>query len=289
MNPSTPPANILIAGLAKTGTTILFSRVRASLPEPAQTFFEPANAEALRRILHIGQARPTLTKCLVGQIVADTPGLLDFTHHVLIVRDPRDQLVSEMLYDFFKFLQNQDSCGYTAARNLLHAKVRRPGSISCTQLFHHIRALAVNQQHIKSPVQLLAVKFGYLEAYRKAVNPFIVRYEDIIDNRLEPLAAHLGLDRIQPAEVDPDVRRVRRSGTYGEWKQWFTPDDLREFDTHLGPLMTRHGYPPEPLPSPQRIPSKTSLHYIRQFNPRPASPLTLLRNPLRLRKQTPAP
>ena len=271
MNNNTPHPSILVAGLAKTGTTILFTRIRASLPAAPATFFEPSTPEALELILQTGHTTPTLTKCLVGQVSGETPGIARFSHPILIVRDPRDQFVSEMLYEFYKFLLNSDASGYAAARRLLKSKIRRPGSLSCAALFQGIRALAIQNLPRINPVQLLASKYQLLENYRETIDPFIVRYEDIVDNRLTDLAQYLNLNTIHPAEVDDSVRRVRRTRAYGEWKQWFTPEDLLEFEIKLGPVLTRYGYSPSPLPDIQQIPLETSLHYIRQFcPPRPA-------------------
>lgn len=270
MKNESPHPNILIAGLAKTGTTILFTRIRASLPVPPATFFEPSTPETLEHILQTGHTTPTLTKCLIGQVSGDTPGIARFTHPILIIRDPRDQFVSEMLYDFYKFDENRDASGYAAARRCLKTKIRRPDSISCAALFQEIRHLATQKSFKVNPVQLLASKYHRLEHYRETINPFLVRYEDIVDDRLAPLAHYLDLNTIRTAEVDDALRRVRRTRAYGEWKQWFTPEDLREFEIQLGPFMTRYGYTPSPLPPSRRIPLETSLHYIRQFRPRPA-------------------
>ncbi len=60
--------NYLISGLAKSGTTILFSRFQEALPDGVSTFFEPDQDNALREILDQGRQGNTLTKVLVGRV-----------------------------------------------------------------------------------------------------------------------------------------------------------------------------------------------------------------------------
>lgn len=264
---NTPYPNVLIAGLAKTGTTILFSRVRESMSPKPETFFEPSTADTLRQILACGKRRPTLTKCLSGHVVDKLEILSTFSHPILIIRDPRDQLVSEMLYEFFKFHQNRDTEGYRRALELLSAKVQNPENYSCSRLFASIRTLAIQQPVKRSMVKLLNRKYLELERMIETLNPLVVRYEDIIDDRVDALAEFLGVDQILKTEVDEDVKRVRRSGGYGEWRQWLTPEDLDEFTAEMGEVMKRHDYTQCDFPDKQIIAPETSLRYIRQFEP----------------------
>ncbi|WFB35315.1 hypothetical protein P3T73_14220 [Kiritimatiellota bacterium B12222] len=259
--------DILITGLAKTGTTILFSRIRESVSPRPLTFFEPTTAEELNQILKQGKRKSTLTKCLAGHVMDKADIVSGFTHPLLIIRDPRDQFVSEMLYEFFTLYKNRDVEGYRAAASLLEQKVAHPEQRSCRCLFAEIASLAIKQPVHYSLISLLAEKYQNLEQYRDAIDPFVVKYEDIIDDNLAPLAAYLGVKTILPAEVDPEVTRVRRTSGYGEWRQWFTPEDVEEFESELGEMMRRHGYGTCELPQRQVIPAETSLDYIRQFLP----------------------
>lgn len=259
--------NVLIAGLAKTGTTILFSRVRATLGSPIRTFFEPSTSAELAGILKGGSATPTLTKCLVGHIADSVGEVSQFSHVVLIVRDPRDQFVSELLYDFYKFTDSGNIDGYEAALNLVADKVANPSGRSCTSLFREVREIALGCKIKNSPVKTLRAQYAKLEAFRERFDPFVVLYEDIIKDQLGGLANFLDVDAIVQAEVDNSVTRVRRSMGYGDWKQWFTPEDVAEFEAELGDTLTRFGYSRDPLPSPQHIPAATSLNYIAQFRP----------------------
>ncbi|MCH8526407.1 MAG: hypothetical protein LAT79_04510 [Kiritimatiellae bacterium] len=266
---------IFIAGMAKTGTTILFSRVRDSLVRERdgtglETFFEPSTLEELEHILRVGRSIPTLTKALIGQDSGNAGLIRRFSHPVLIVRDPRDQFVSAMLYDFYTFQQNNDVDGFRAAAGLLEEKINNPGGLSCTDLVRGIRSAALKKPLDLSPVKILSFNFTLLDAFRKEVKPFVVRYEDIVTNQLQPLTDFLGLEALCQTEVDPAVQRVRRTKGSGEWKHWFTEEDLIEFERELGEQMRRYHYPQSPLPKSQSIPRETSLGYIEQFRPKPA-------------------
>ena len=119
--------NYLISGLAKSRTTILFSRFQEALPDGVSTFFEPDQDNALREILDLGRQGNTLTKVLVGRVKAENTPLRDFDRHVLIYRDPRDQFISMLLYLFYDFQLNGDAAGYRSALQALeavHGRVR---------------------------------------------------------------------------------------------------------------------------------------------------------------------
>jgi len=259
--------NILVAGLAKTGTTILFSRIEASLPTTPRTFFEPRTASQLEAILSSNDDVPTLTKMLVGHVTADDGQVARFSHVVLTVRDPRDQIISELLYEFFKFQQAGDSAGFDQARSLLERKVDLPGSMSVRDLYSEIYSAVGGPEPEKSPFRRLRDKYTSLARFRAAFEPLVVRYEDIVDDRLRGLATYLLLPEIRAAEVDESVRRVARSKGYGEWRQWLTPEDLAELDLEFGPLLREFGYLPEPASTHQSIPRATSLGYVDQFRP----------------------
>ena len=84
----------LVAGLAKSGTTALFTSLRNALPGNIETFFEPRTEEQFMQILSRGDDVHTLTKSIVGFITSRDAFIHRFFPNILIVRDPRDQMVS---------------------------------------------------------------------------------------------------------------------------------------------------------------------------------------------------
>lgn len=88
---------IAIFGQYKTGTTALFYQLLGALPPDTHTLFEPMRYEAGR-----GRASAVLAKVILA--LYDGPNkvcyedFLGFPHKILLLRDPRDRIVSGTLF-----------------------------------------------------------------------------------------------------------------------------------------------------------------------------------------------
>lgn len=252
----------LIAGLPKSGTTILFSRLAASLPVPLETYFEPDDDTELNTILATSEAPNSLTKILVGRVSAAQRVLSDFDKHVLIIRDPRDQFVSMLLYLFFDFQKSGDAVGYRHARRSLELKLADPDKVSTIALYNEI-ANAVGRAPVEVFGRLQSVQREYMQAFE----PYQQSYESFIDGDLHGLESYLGVILDSEAEVAPEFARVSRSRGYGEWQGWLNDEDRAYADQHWGSFIAELGYPSAddgPVPG---ICHQTSLDYVAQFKP----------------------
>ena len=60
---------------------------------------------------------------------------------------------------------------------------------------------------------------------------------------------------------------IKRSGKFGEWKNWFTPEDVAFFKPRMEKFMGRYGYLLDwNLPDDQKINSITSIDYIKRYS-----------------------
>src|SRR5688500_13798519 len=85
---------ILIAGQAKSGTTALYYALKQTLPRKYTCLFEPHSTTAAAGDRHV------LAKVLINPTLR--PDAFEtFDRKILIVRDPRDNLVSRLLYAVF--------------------------------------------------------------------------------------------------------------------------------------------------------------------------------------------
>ncbi len=255
--------NYLIAGLAKSGTTILFSRMQQAIsPEPI-TFFEPDREQQLLEILDsVSGAGTTLTKVLIGRVSADNESLRKFDRHVVIHRDPRDQFISMLLYLFYDFQLNGDSDGYMRARKVLARKVANPGSESTIDLYNLVSQL-VGRAPIAVFNKLHRVQQNYIETF----SPQLLRYEDFLDNKLQAVEGYLGFGLANSAEVPAEYKRVARSRAYGEWRSWLNKDDLAYINREWGEAIKRLGYSLSDKPDVLSISEATTLEYVAQFEP----------------------
>jgi hypothetical protein len=257
--------NYLIAGLAKSGTTILFARLQRALLPGVSTFFEPDQDSALREILARGENGDTLTKVLVGRVKAENSPLAEFDRHVLIYRDPRDQFISMLLYLFYDFQLNGDVPAYRSAVTALHDKVAAPAEHSTIALYNHVAGLVG-----RAPINVFDNLHRVQREYIQAFSPHQLRYEDFIDGKLDNVETYTGLRLGNDAEVAKEYRRVARSRAYGEWRQWLNDEDLDYIQRHWGNTLAELGYPACHRAGPLAIERATSLDYVSQFSPVPA-------------------
>jgi hypothetical protein len=88
---------IVVAGLGKTGTTALFCKLKQAMPPDTLCLFEPRGYRApSNHVAHI------LAKDLFGyDKTINVASFQSFDKRILMVRDPRDTLVSRVLYDIY--------------------------------------------------------------------------------------------------------------------------------------------------------------------------------------------
>jgi hypothetical protein len=260
------PMNCMVTGLSKSGTTILFASIRDSFPRDRECFFEPTTAAEFEHIVSRGLRTNTLTKALLGNLVEHSHVITRFDTMVLIVRDPRDQFISQMLYQFYRFKVRGDRAGYECARDLLRRKIESPSTVSTIQLYDTIASLAGRHGS-----ENLAKRYDTLVRFREQYRPHTVRYEDFVDRKsegLEGLAQYLGMPVSIASQVDDEHRRVVRTKTHGEWRAWLTAEDLEFINRGVAESMRALDYPVvSSVESPAPIPVATTLEYVEQFRP----------------------
>ncbi|WOJ96517.1 hypothetical protein R0137_14885 [Congregibacter brevis] len=254
----------LIAGLAKSGTTRLFSQLKGALdqsPETLQTFFEPDTDEALKDVL--SQDGSTLTKVLIGRVSKENAVLEQFDSHVLIYRDPRDQFISMLLYLFYDFQVSGDAEAYAKARQALKAKVESPSTVSTIELYNTLATLVG-----RGPIGVFKRLHAIQREYEDAFSPFMLCYEDLLQGKnLSELSTYTGLALEGDAEVPAEYTRVARSRGFGEWRSWLNAEDLEFIDREWGENISYLGYALEPEAKVLEINPQTSLDYVAQFDP----------------------
>ena len=162
---------------------------------------------------------------------------------VLIIRDPRDVVVSLMHY----ITDRQTEHDFHQAFHTIWTtpKARLQAIIEGARLPH---------SRLSDP----ATQYGAYLGWMEHPEVFVVRFEDLILNRRETLgrildfvqqrgAWRLTLPREQALDALEAAIQPHRSGTFrkgqpGEWRQWFDDDLKRLFKERTGDLLIRLGY-----------------------------------------------
>lgn len=262
-----PPLHIALYGQYKTGTTALFYKVKQGLPPDARTLFEeprytPENGD---------EARWLLAKVILSMdesaLHVDLSSFRMFHRHVLLVRDPRDWLISGLL-----FLPQQAEAIYSnPARleqvlELMRRKERDPAGLPVHRMIEAIGEGVWSAAPERVSAWIAAQK-DWFTRFERAIGPhFLLRYEELVDGAVEALSAYLGIALTgEPAEVPGDHSHVTRTRSYGGWRHWFTPQDVNLYSPLMQGFLDKYGYDMswELDPAPRILPEHCS-EYVRR-------------------------
>lgn len=225
---------ILVAGLGKSGTTVLYSRIKNTRPDLVPCRFEPrvqdlTGDEGLIKTL-VCESRPDCD--LFNHGVYDS-----FEKRVFIVRDPRDRLISGLLYHAAtarfddRFGGDPDSKEEFMKR--LKQKEEDPRSVSLAELSKHITYNKNGKPYATDMIEC-TIKYDH----------YLVKYEDFVKDDVAGLEEYLGFELTGSNDVGI-FTRVIRSKRAGNWRNWFTPADVELCSPVFTPFMRFFGYDTE--------------------------------------------
>jgi len=250
--PDIPP-RILIAGLAKTGTTALFFKISNSLaacPElAAQTtlLFEPTTCSASKtdRVLAKVIITSNVPFTVWGENLNTSRVKLDdfddFSKKILLIRDPRDRLISGLLYSAQGLEFRANPKAIESFISLLQKKEQSPCAVSVLDIIQ----ARINSRNLTLEAwkELWRASLNFFLNFRRThPDYFNLKYEDFVGGETSELEAFLGFPLIGAAEVQKSHNRVVRTKAYGDWKNWFTDQDIAFFRPLFQPFMREFDY-----------------------------------------------
>jgi len=227
---------VIVAGLGKTGTTALFAKLQAALPAETRCLFEPrtlpSDSAGLEHVL---------AKVLIGVgRTVDIDSFDGFDRKILLTRDPRDTLVSRVLYDIYNEpALCADAADVDAFVGLVRRKEADPASVSMGELirmYDGVARRAIFPRATQDPGVAL-------EFQRSHPDYLCYRYDDLIRAEYGVIERFLGIT-VTPgvASVPAELRRVARAKSSGDWRHWLTPSDVELFRPHFAPYLAANGY-----------------------------------------------
>lgn len=219
---------IVIAGNGKSGTTALAYKVAAPLPDH-RIIFEPLT----RRTALETRANTVVKMRLVTSKdakLAESYG--DFEGRVLLVRDPRDWLISRQLYLWYRHPVPEPA--YRRFMQRLLRKEQDPRAVDFIDLISSAVPLADEIAKVQDSVRngRPLLDQGW----------YLYRYEQMVSGDFDGLEAYLGLAVGRDTEVAAKHARVVRSKAAGNWRHWFTPADVERLRPLLSDSLTAWGY-----------------------------------------------
>ncbi len=235
---------VLILGLGKSGTTALLYKLASGLPD-CEAF------SGGRPGKYIGDYQNAVYKHTYEERKGKDFDLyrdhLENEHYdrkIWIARDPRDAAVSRMLYRW-----NRGCVGrkrqFREHLELVKKKEADPLSVPFSELCRYTG-------HEEWPRDVQPVVDEERDRYRQMCDFvgslgsdwFLFTYEDMVNRNFTALNRYLGFEVQADTEVPESTGKAKvvRKKASGDWRHWFTEEDISLFRSAYLPYMERVGY-----------------------------------------------
>jgi hypothetical protein len=235
---------VMILGLGKSGTTAMVYKVAGGLPN-CQAFSGGKPGKYLGNYenavyKHTYEER----KGKSFELYREHVNKEHYDRKIWMARDPRDAAVSRMLYRWHRGYFGKRK-QYEAHLNLVLKKEQDPRSVP----FYEICRYTGHDGWPRNKEQVFEeerVRYQRMREFVESLGDdwFMYRYEDMVDKKFDSLNAYLAFDAKADAEVPSGTgkEKVVRKKAYGDWRHWYTEDDVVLYKPAYVPYMEVVGY-----------------------------------------------
>ena len=235
---------ILILGTGKTGTTVMVYKVAGGLPNcHAFSGGQPGK--------HIGDYENAVYKHTYEERKGKSFELFrehlekeNYDRKIWMARDPRDAAVSRMLYRWHKGHRGTKK-QYETHLKLVLKKEKDPASIPFFELCRHTGHNG-SPRSVEDVVAEERVRYDRMHNFVKELGDdwFLFTYEDMIAGNFAALNDYLGFEVKADGQVPQTTvkSKVLRKKAAGDWRLWFTEQDVELFKPAFKNYMELIGY-----------------------------------------------
>jgi len=268
----------VIYGLPKSGTTYLFSLLAEAMGRNKNLVesFEPRFIDDNNRLhRNDGQFWDESDNMLVKILYADAnnksgwegdkamKAFDSYDKKIFIIRDPRDRWISAFFYRWFH-RHNPNPEDYKRAYELSKSKENDPAGIPFYKLLSSdsifLKRWAADYR------KNLEILSDFINTMRTR-GWFIISYEDIVDENWTVLENYLGFSLESKHGIRPSFMHVSRTKSYGNWRRWFTPEDVDFFSPIFNDFLKDQEYDSEDwyLENTNSLPSAEGSEYMKRL------------------------
>jgi hypothetical protein len=235
---------ILLLGTGKSGTTALVYKLAGGLPN-CQAFSGGPPGK------YIGDYENAVYKHTYEESKGKSFELfrehLEKEHYdrkIWMARDPRDVAVSRMLYRWQRGYKGQKD-QYLAHLRLVLRKEEDPRSIPFFEIYRYSRfnRWPLSAEEVFDEEQ---VRYQRMHDFVKTLEGewFLFTYENMLTNNFEALNEYLRFNVLADAEVPKSTGKAKviRKKASGDWRHWFTEEDVELFKPAYTHYMELIGY-----------------------------------------------
>ncbi len=234
---------IMMLAIGRSGTTALLHKVSAALPGS-----QPVSGGRLEKINEI--EGNVVVKHTYNEAQGRTfekfkehLGQTEYDRKIWIARDPRDNALSRFLFRWYRGSKS-DKDQYRAVIELVEEKEQRPDSVSFGEL---MRYRGQRLDPFTTTKEVAEDERRTFEEMHKFVSSLgedwcVFKYEDMVDNNFTQLNEYLGLEIEAAANIDQSTMKVARKKSTGDWRHWYTEEDVELFRPAYTDYMDLVGY-----------------------------------------------
>ncbi len=262
---SEKPNKIVVFGQGKTGTTALEYKIRNSLPSDTRLMHEPLAYTPLPD----DNKHYVLAKVIAGihrtdhTEIADYESFMGFDKKIYIVRDPRDTLVSLIIFSVSGIYGNEENLKRIS--DLLERKEKSPASVSLIEIIE-LFSTFMGKETFESLIDWMTKQYDWYIQFENRLDDYCIsRYEEFVSGNTSAIEKYLGMDLPGAAQVGKGFEFLIRTKGYGDWKNWFTKEDIELFKPIFAAYMDKHGYTDQwEVNHPQIISPEHCTEYIKK-------------------------
>jgi hypothetical protein len=269
---TTDLANFLIIGKAKTGTSLISKAIQYSLPDcvyclepktvdgflPVEVPPETKN-NVIKIIYEHFETKPNLRRAIVTD---ELP--IRFRRKVLITRDPRDELISRLLYIVrpLKDMKRLTDAKLNEWLDLIRVKEKKPADLP---FFEMVNALnRIFDLDFLEPFSRHLEDFSQFY-HDKPDDVFEVKYEDFVVGNYQALEEYLGFALVKELPQDNLINRTFRSGSSAAWKEFMVAEDLDQLRSLVGKHTELLGYTDWELRTTDHLDENIYSRYVQRL------------------------
>lgn len=238
---------IFILGVGKSGTTALCYKVAEGLP----------NCEAFSGG-HPGKYVGAYENAVYKHTYEERKGKgfdvyrehLDqesYDKKIWIARDPRDSAVSRMLYRWHKGYQGRKK-QFDAHLGLVLRKEQDARSVPFFEICRYTGhdAWPASREAVFEEERKRCARMAEF-LHELGDDWYVFHFEDMVDGKYQGLNDYLGFQVGADTEVPESTGKAKviRKKAYGDWRHWFTEEDVAFYKDAYLPYLEAAGYDPE--------------------------------------------
>ena len=235
---------VLILGTGKTGTTVMVYKVSGGLPNchafsggrPGKYVGDYENAV----YKHTYEER----KGKNFEVFREHLSKEHYDRKIWMARDPRDAAVSRMLYRWHKGFEGNKK-QYEAHLNLVLNKEKDPSSVPFSEICRYTGYCGWPRA-IDQVLEEEEYRYQEMVKFVKDLGSdwFLFTFEKMVEKRFDALNDYLGFEVQADASVPSasGKAKVIRKKSTGDWRHWFTKEDVEVFKPVFTPYMEFIGY-----------------------------------------------